>query len=62
MAQISALAGGDSIDVVVGMRGIRINIQNLPGYRTKGGHIANVGVHGKQVDLHLETCGLKTLR
>ena len=30
-------------------------LRHLPAHRRSGGHIANVGVHGKPVELHLET-------
>ena len=49
------LTGGNGVDVVIEAVGIPATFGICQQIVAAGGHIANVGVHGKSVDLHLET-------
>ncbi|WP_406706262.1 zinc-dependent alcohol dehydrogenase family protein [Sodalis sp.] len=61
VAQIAALTGGDGVDVAVECVGLGATFKICQDIVAKGGHIANVGVHGKPVDLHLETLWIKNI-
>lgn len=53
--KIMHLTGGKGVDVAVEAVGIPATFELCQAIIAPGGHIANIGVHGKKVDLHLET-------
>ncbi|GBQ80512.1 alcohol dehydrogenase [Gluconacetobacter johannae DSM 13595] len=54
-AQVMALTGGRGVDTAIEAVGIPATFQLCEDIVGPGGTIANVGVHGCKVDLHLET-------
>jgi alcohol dehydrogenase len=56
-----ALTGGRGVDVAVEAVGIPATFDTCQSIIVPGGHIANVGVHGKPVELHLETLWIKNI-
>jgi alcohol dehydrogenase len=54
VAQIMALTNGKGVDVAIEAVGIPSTFDICQNIVTAGGHIANVGVHGKSVELHIE--------
>ncbi|MBB2200004.1 zinc-dependent alcohol dehydrogenase family protein [Gluconacetobacter tumulisoli] len=54
-AQVMALTGGRGVDTAIEAVGIPATFQLCEDIVAPGGTIANVGVHGCKVDLHLET-------
>lgn len=52
--EIMKLTHGKGVDVVIEAVGIPDTFDICQSIVTPGGHIANVGVHGKSVELHLE--------
>jgi alcohol dehydrogenase len=54
VARVMALTGGVGADTVVEAVGIPATFELCQALVAPGGIIANVGVHGKKVDLHLE--------
>jgi alcohol dehydrogenase len=52
--RVMALTGGAGVDVAIEAVGVPATFAICQGIVGAGGHIANVGVHGKPVELHLE--------
>ncbi|HEY6010857.1 MAG TPA: zinc-binding dehydrogenase, partial [Nitrospirota bacterium] len=52
--KIMDLTGGRGVDVAIEAVGIPATFELCEDIVAAGGHIANIGVHGKSVDLHLE--------
>jgi alcohol dehydrogenase len=52
--QVMKLTDGNGVDVAIEAVGLPATFAICQGIVAAGGHIANVGVHGKPVDLHLE--------
>ncbi len=52
--KIMDLTGGAGVDVAIEAVGIPATFDVCQSILAPGGHLANVGVHGKPVDLHLE--------
>ena len=52
---VKALTGGIGVDTAIEAVGIAATFQVCQDIVAPGGVIANVGVHGSKVDLHLET-------
>ncbi len=53
--RVMALTGGEGVDVAIEAVGVPATFDICQGIIAPGGRIANVGVHGKPVTLHLET-------
>jgi alcohol dehydrogenase len=53
--KILAMTGQTGVDVAIEAVGIPATFELCQSLIAPGGHIANVGVHGAKVDLHLET-------
>jgi alcohol dehydrogenase len=51
---IMALTGKRGVDTAIEAVGVPATFELCEKIVTAGGHIANIGVHGKKVDLHLE--------
>jgi alcohol dehydrogenase len=51
---VQALTGGAGVDVAIEAVGVPATFDVCQGIVAPGGRIANVGVHGKSVELHLE--------
>ena len=54
IARVMALTGGEGVDTAVEAVGIPATFELCEAIIAPGGTIANVGVHGRKVDLHLE--------
>jgi alcohol dehydrogenase len=54
MERVMALTQNAGVDVAIEAVGIKATFDICQAIIAPGGHIANVGVHGKPVDLHLE--------
>ena len=54
VAQVMALTGGRGVDVAIEAIGIAATFDICQAIVTAGGHIANIGVHGKPVQLNLD--------
>jgi len=52
---VMAMTGKRGVDTAIEAVGIPATFELCEKIVTAGGHIANIGVHGKKVDLHLET-------
>jgi alcohol dehydrogenase len=52
---VMKLTGGRGVDTAIEAVGIPATFELCQQIVAAGGHIANIGVHGKKVDLHLET-------
>lgn len=52
--EVLALTGNKGVDVAVEAVGVPATFELCQSIIAPGGHIANVGVHGKSVELHLE--------
>jgi len=52
--RIMALTGGTGVDVAIEAVGIPATFDICQSILAAGGHLANIGVHGKPVELHLE--------
>jgi alcohol dehydrogenase len=52
--RVLALTGGEGVDVAVEAVGVPETFDLCQSILVPGGHLANVGVHGKPVELHLE--------
>jgi alcohol dehydrogenase len=52
--KILDVAGGEGVDVAIEAMGIPATFDICQSVLTPGGRLANVGVHGKSVELHLE--------
>ena len=55
VAAVKALTGGEGVDTAIEAVGIPATFELCEGMVAPGGIIANIGVHGAKVDLHLET-------
>ncbi|MDB5286771.1 MAG: zinc-dependent alcohol dehydrogenase family protein [Mucilaginibacter sp.] len=55
LAKVMELTGGKGVDTAIEAVGIPATFELCEAIIAAGGHIANVGVHGKSVELHLET-------
>ena len=53
--KIMSLTNGKGVDVAIEAVGVPATFELCQGIIGAGGHIANIGVHGKSVSLHLET-------
>jgi len=51
---VMALTGGEGVDVAIEAVGVPSSFLTCQGIVAAGGRIANIGVHGKPVELHLE--------
>jgi alcohol dehydrogenase len=58
---VMALTGGKGVDVAVEAVGVPATFDTCQSIIAPGGHIANVGVHGKPVELHLEKLWIKNI-
>ncbi|MEO7802071.1 MAG: zinc-dependent alcohol dehydrogenase family protein [Ginsengibacter sp.] len=61
LARILAITGNKGVDVAIEAVGIPSTFELCESIIAPGGHIANVGVHGKSVVLHLETLWSKNI-
>ena len=52
--RVMKLTGGNGVDVAIEAVGIPATFDICQGITAAGGHLANIGVHGKPVVLHLE--------
>ncbi|MDP4151423.1 MAG: zinc-dependent alcohol dehydrogenase family protein, partial [Bacteroidota bacterium] len=52
--KVKSLTGNKGVDCAIEAVGIPATFELCESIVTAGGHIANIGVHGKSVDLHLE--------
>jgi len=59
--QVMALTDGKGVDVAIEAVGIEPTFQLCTEIIGAGGHIANIGVHGKSVTLHMETLWSKNI-
>ena len=55
VAAVMGLTGNKGVDVAIEAVGIPATFELCQRLVAPGGHIANIGVHGKSVELHLET-------
>ena len=56
------LTGKRGVDTAIEAVGIPATFELCEKLVAPGGTIANIGVHEKKVDFHLESCGTATLR
>ncbi|MDI1320871.1 MAG: zinc-dependent alcohol dehydrogenase family protein [bacterium] len=54
-AKIMKLTGGKGVDVAIEAVGLPATFQICQDIVAAGGHLANIGVHGRSVELHLES-------
>jgi len=59
--KVMALTGGIGVDVAIEAVGVPESFELCESIIAPGGHIANVGVHGKSVALHLEDLWAKNI-
>ncbi|MDX8000071.1 zinc-dependent alcohol dehydrogenase family protein [Xenorhabdus sp. Reich] len=59
--EIQKLTNGIGVDVAIECVGIPATFKMCQNIITAGGYIANVGVHGKSVELHLEKLWIKNI-
>jgi alcohol dehydrogenase len=59
--RIFALTDGVGVDVAIEAVGIPASFDTCQQVIAPGGHIANVGVHGKSVELHLEKLWIQNI-
>lgn len=59
--KILALTGGVGVDVAIEAVGVPATFDICQKIIAPGGHIANIGVHGKSVELHLEELWIKNI-
>jgi alcohol dehydrogenase len=55
LERVMALTGGKGVDTAIEAVGVPATFELCEAIIAPGGHIANIGVHGKSVTLHLET-------
>ncbi|WP_129140027.1 zinc-dependent alcohol dehydrogenase family protein [Modicisalibacter coralii] len=58
---IMALTDGKGVDVAIEAVGVPASFDVCQSIVTPGGHIANVGVHGKSVELHIEKLWIQNI-
>ena len=61
MARVLGLTENKGVDVAIEAVGIPATFELCESIIAPGGHIANIGVHGKSVTLHLETLWSKNI-
>ena len=61
VAKVFSLTGNKGVDVAIEAVGIPATFELCESIIAPGGHIANIGVHGKSVMLHLETLWAKNI-
>ncbi|MCV2447743.1 zinc-dependent alcohol dehydrogenase family protein [Paracoccus sp. DMF] len=61
VASVMALTGGQGVDVAIEAVGIPATFDICQKIVSAGGNIANVGVHGKPVQLHIEELWIKNI-
>ena len=61
IAKIFSLTGNKGVDVAIEAVGIPATFELCESIVAPGGHVANIGVHGKSVTLHLETSWSKNI-
>ena len=61
VAKVLSLTENKGVDVAIEAVGIPATFELCQSIIAPGGHIANVGVHGKSVELHLETLWSKNI-
>src|ERR1700712_2959077 len=61
VAKVFGLTEGVGVDVAIEAVGIPATFELCESIIAPGGHIANIGVHGKSVSLHLETLWSKNI-
>ncbi|MFA7387044.1 MAG: zinc-dependent alcohol dehydrogenase family protein [Thiohalobacteraceae bacterium] len=59
--QLMAMTGGKGVDVAIEAVGIPATFDICQEAIAAGGHIANIGVHGKSVELHLEKLWIRNI-
>jgi len=59
--QVLSITNGKGVDVAIEAVGIPATFELCEAIVAAGGHIANIGVHGKSVSLHLETLWSKNI-
>lgn len=59
--KVMTLTGGKGVDTAIEAVGVPSTFEICEAIVTAGGHIANIGVHGKSVTLHLETLWSKNI-
>src|SRR5579862_7995784 len=61
VAQLMALSGGQGVDVAIEAVGIPATFDLCQNVVAAGGHVANIGVHGKSVELRLEKLWIQNI-
>ncbi len=61
LEQVMKLTNGKGVDVAIEAVGVPATFELCEAIVTAGGHIANIGVHGKSVTLHMETLWSKNI-
>ena len=61
VAEVKALAGGQGVDVAVEAVGVPSTFTTCVDLVRPGGHVANVGVHGKPVELALQNLWIQNI-
>jgi alcohol dehydrogenase len=61
IARIKSLTNGKGVDVAIEAVGIPLTFELCTEIIGPGGHVANIGVHGKSATLHLETLWAKNI-
>lgn len=61
VAQIMEMTGGRGVDVAIEAVGVPATFDICQKIVSAGGNIANVGVHGKSVELHIEELWIKNI-
>ena len=59
VARVTELTGGKGVDVAIEAVGVPATFELCTDLIRAGGHVANVGVHGKPATLHLESLWIK---
>ena len=59
--QLMAMTGGKGVDVAIEAVGVPATFDICQEAIAAGGHIANIGVHGKSVELHLEKLWIRNI-
>lgn len=59
--RVMALTAGNGVDTAIEAVGVPSTFELCEAIVTAGGHIANIGVHGKSVTLHMETLWSKNI-
>jgi alcohol dehydrogenase len=61
VARILEMTGGVGVDVAIEAVGVPATFDVCQHIVSAGGNVANVGVHGKPVELHVETLWIKNI-